>query len=29
MEKLGLRNEGVALGYLEIDGEWKTMCATP
>ncbi|MGA8726886.1 MAG: GNAT family protein [Acidimicrobiales bacterium] len=22
-EKLGLRNEGVALGYLEINGEWE------
>jgi ribosomal-protein-alanine N-acetyltransferase len=23
VEKLGLRNEGVALGYLEINGEWE------
>jgi ribosomal-protein-alanine N-acetyltransferase len=23
MEKLGLRSEGVALGYLEINGEWE------
>jgi [ribosomal protein S5]-alanine N-acetyltransferase len=23
MEKLDLRNEGVALGYLEINGEWE------
>jgi [ribosomal protein S5]-alanine N-acetyltransferase len=23
VEKLGLRNEGVALGYLEIDGNWE------
>jgi ribosomal-protein-alanine N-acetyltransferase len=23
MEKLGLRTEGVSLGYLEINGEWE------
>ena len=23
VEKLGLRNEGVALGFLEIDGQWE------
>jgi ribosomal-protein-alanine N-acetyltransferase len=23
MEKLGMRTEGVALGYLEINGEWE------
>ncbi len=23
VEKLGLRNEGVALGFLEINGEWE------
>jgi ribosomal-protein-alanine N-acetyltransferase len=23
VEKLGIRNEGVALGYLEINGEWE------
>jgi [ribosomal protein S5]-alanine N-acetyltransferase len=23
VEKLGLRNEGVALGYLEINGQWE------
>ena len=23
MEKLELRNEGVALGFLEINGEWE------
>ncbi len=23
VEKLGLRNEGVAIGFLEINGEWE------
>ncbi len=23
VEKLGIRNEGIALGYLEINGEWE------